>query len=306
MSNIVFIDIPKNCPYCAFPTEIKTNRVKLNKDNEKEVSVLMCTNSKCQGRLLRKFSAFVSKQAMDIRGLSDKTLDKFIELGYLNKYSDIYTLMDKYAEVISKLDGFGDKSVSQLKKSIEDSKNTTFDRVLAALNIDGVGVNVAKTICKYFNNSVLKFLESVENRTLYVSLNTIKGLGDFVASNVAEYFNTQDTYDEFKNLLSQLTIHTGETVSGTKLSGKTFVITGSLEYYANRDALVKDIVDNGGKIDPSVKKTTSYLINNDVTSNSSKNKKAKELGVSIISEKEFLDMLDSTKDMKPKKSGKLF
>jgi len=298
--------IPKTCPYCSFPTEIKTNRVRINKDTEKEVSVLMCTNPKCQGRLLRKLTAFVSKQAMDIKGLSDKTLEKFIELGYLNTYADIYTLMENYAQAISKLDGFGDKSVSQLNKSIEDSKNTTFDRVLTALNIDGVGVNVAKTICKYFNNSVDKFLESVENKTLYASLNSIKGLGDFVASNVAEYFNAQSTYNEFKNLVSYLTLYTGETVSGTKLSGKTFVITGSLEYYANRDELVKEIVDNGGNIDPSVKKTTSYLINNDVTSNSSKNKKAKELGVAIISEKEFIDMLGSTKDMKPKKSGKLF
>lgn len=300
--------VPLQCPYCGSNTKIDTTIIWINKsrNEKKEVSVLKCTNNECKGKLLKKFTAFVSKQAMDIKGLSEATIQKFIDLGYLKTYSDIYTVCDTYKNDICSMSGFGEKAVSNLMDAIEASKNTTLDRVLVALNIEGVGTNVAKVISDHFTGDVEKLKDGIRAGTLYSKLSFIHGLGDYVATNFSEYFNDKDSLSEFNNLLSYLNLNkVTEQKTGSALEGKYFVITGSLTTYKNREELVNIIKANGGTIDSSVKKTTSYLINNDVTSNSSKNKKAKELGVEIISENDFNNMLNGN-TIQPKKNTKLF
>lgn len=300
--------IPLQCPYCGSNTKIDTTIIWINKsrNQKKEVSVLKCTNTECKGKLLKKFTAFVSKQAMDIKGLSEATIQKFIDLGYLKTYSDIYTVCNTYKNDICSMSGFGEKVVSNLIDAVEASKNTTLDRVLTALNIEGVGTNVAKVISDHFSGDVEKLEDSIREGTLYSKLSFIHGLGDYLATNFSEYFNDKDNLSEFNNLLSYLNLNkVVEQKIGNALEGKSFVITGSLTTYKNREEFVNIIKANGGTVDSSVKKTTSYLINNDVTSNSSKNKKAKELGVEIISESDFNDMLIGNV-IQPKKNTKLF
>lgn len=279
--------IPYKCPYCYHDTSVDVS--------DDGIMNLICTNPHCSGRLLKKFTAFVAKNAMDIRGLSEKTIDRFIDVGYLEKYSDVYTLYT-HSDQIALIPGFGEKSVKQIMDAIEDSKNTSLDRLLVAISIEGVGSQTAKDISEEFNNDVKEFTECLKSGQLYNRLSCVYGIGAVVANNVIEYFSNEDNRAEFYKLVSYLNIgNPVKVTSSCILAGKTFVVTGSLETYSSRQQLFDTIVANGGTTGSSVNKNTTYLINNDSTSNSSKNKKAHELGVSIITEAEFNDMISGVK-----------
>jgi DNA ligase (NAD+) len=236
---------------------------------------------------------------MNIDGLSEKTLKKFIDLGYVRKYKDIYTEIDKHKFEISKLSGFGEKSVSTLIESIEKSKSTTLDKVIVAFNIDGIGKETAKQLSKVIESNIS------DSETLYNTLIKLDGFGETLCKSVCDWFNSED-YKDFIDVLSMLNIKKDNRDKTDVLNNISFVITGKLNKFSNRDDLVNTIQNNGGLVQNSVTSKTNYLINNDITSNSGKNKKAKELNVSIISEDEFISMLNCNKFNKtktPKKRG---
>lgn len=272
---------PKKCPYCGSDTITKTSD---------KSEFLYCTNDNCSGKLLKKFSTFVSKQAMNIDGLSEKTLEKFIKLGWLKNYSDVYTEIPNHCEELSKMDGFGEKSVSSLIESINNSKHTTLTKLLIALNIDNIGKQNAVELEKFFDSDPQKVLSITPNK-LEVSLNNINGFGEIMAKSVADWRRSETEMEEYSKLIQILDFVKPDNNKTTILNGKKFVITGSVKLYKNRDELVSVIESNGGKVQSSVTKETNYLINNDVTSTSGKNKKAKELGIPIISEEDFQKML---------------
>lgn len=273
----LYIRVPSVCPVCGGNTEIK-------RDNNS--NVLICTNPDCKGKLLGKLKHFCSKDAMDIQGLSEQTLQKFIDFGWLNSISDIYKLKDYKAQMTS-LDGFGAKSVNNLLKAIEDSKNTTLDRFINALSIPNIGKEAAKTIAKAFDYSFLKFGISCNS---YYNWQSLPDFGETMEKSIKRFW--KDNKDWVTSLGCKIEfINPNEnriTKVNDAVAGKTFVITGKLNHFKNRDELVKKIEEYGGKVAGSVSKNTDYLINNDITSMSGKNKKAKELGVKIITEAQFL------------------
>ena len=270
------IEIPKICPICGGKTEII-------KENGSEV--LMCTNPDCKGKLLGKLTHFVSKNAINIDGLSEQTLQKFIELGWLKSFIDIYYLSN-YKEEMYKLDGFGKKSVDKLLDSIEKSRKTTFDKFIYALSIPLIGRSASKDIAKFFNNDY----ENFRRNGIVIHYAQIDGFGDNMNNSLHQWLNSNHT---MMDLLSrEFTFEKEKNSSvGVDLSGKTFVITGSLEHYKNRDELVSVIESMGGKVSGSVSNKTSYLINNDTQSSSSKNQKAKQLNIPIISEHDFINTI---------------
>lgn len=282
--------IPIYCPYCGSATY---------REVTDGTEVLVCSSELgvCSGQLLKLISAFVSKQSMDIDGLSEKTLAKFIDLGYIKKYSDIYTEIEKHKHEICNMDGFGEKSVNSLLASIEKSKNTTLARLLTAVNITNVGKQAAIDLAKFFNddpnNIVNSYNEEHGFRHYYDKLKSINGFGDVLAGCIVNAFEDEDFYKDFKKLVSILTFNTPSEKQSTKLSGMKFVITGKLFTYKNRDELVSYITNNGGTVQSGVSAETTYLINNDIESNSGKNKKAKELGTKIITEDQFIKMFAS-------------
>ena len=301
MSNkdgVKFLSIPEYCPYCGGKTIIK------NGESGKEF--LYCENSNtCKGTIIKRLSAFVSKQAMDIHGLSEKTLEKFIELGWIEKYSDIYTNIPKHIEKLCSMEGFGEKSVTNLIDSINKSKHTTLSRLLIGLNIDNIGKQNAQELEKFFKNDPNKILEMTIS-DIRDCLIHVEGFGEVMVDSVCKWRSNYYEMDEFVKLISILDFSAQEQKTD-KLAGMKFVITGSLNLYKNRDELVSYIESNGGKVQSGVSKETTYLINNDVNSTSGKNKKAKELNIPIISEKEFVDMFNSSTDKPvdkpPKKKG---
>ena len=287
--------IPDKCPYCGESTKIVENV-------ESGVETLFCSNEDCKGRLLRKFSAFVSKYALDIDGLSDKTLEKFISLGWLKKYSDVFTEIHAHAHDIEVMDGFGAKSVTKLLESIDGAKKTTLTRLFIGLNIDGIGRQTASELAKFFDNDPYEPL-CITTGAVRDSLILVDGFGEKLVDSVCEWHSSKSEEEEYRNLVNILTFEDAEKKQSDKLSGLKFVITGSLTMYKNRDELVKTITENSGTIQSSVNKETSYLINNDVNSTSGKNKKAKELGIEIISEQDFVNLLGGEKPKPVKKKG---
>lgn len=289
---------PTECPYCGGMTYVF-------EDKKSGVESLECANSECSGMILKRFSAFVSKQAMDIDGLSEKTLEKFIKLGWLTKYSDIYTKLEKHRDELCKMDGFGEKSVTALFESIEKSKHTTLSKLLIGLDIENIGKQNAQELEKFFRNDPSNVLK-MTTQDIRDALIHVDGFGDVMVESVCNWRSNYYEMDEYTKLISILDFTKEEQVS-TKLSGMKFVITGSLNLYKNRDELVSYIESNGGKVQSGVSKETTYLINNDANSTSGKNKKAKELNIPIISEKEFVDMFNSSTnkpvDKPPKKKG---
>lgn len=275
----LILDIPIKCPICGSNTEIK-------QDNDSKV--LMCTNNNCKGKLLGKLTHFVSKNAMDIEGLSEATLEKFIELGWLNSFEDIFTLKDHFTEMV-KLDGFGETSVTKLLNAIEVSKNTTLDRFIYSLSIPLVGRSASKTIAKYFNGDFERFYDECVVRSFDFRI-----LDDFGESmNESLHIYIQNNFIKIGILSRYMNFEISQVTSNKmNLSGLTFVITGSLNHFANRDEAKDKIEQLGGKVSGSVSAKTSYLVNNDVTSTSGKNKKAKELNIPIISEEELIKMLN--------------
>lgn len=272
------IEIPKHCPACGAPTEIR---------QVNDVRALYCTNEFCSAKKLKLFSHFVSRNAMNIDGLSEATLEKFIEEGFLEELYDIYRL-EPYRMQIVVMDGFGDKSYENLQKSIEASRETTVDRLLYGLGIMNIGSATAKLICKYFRND----LDAIRHATTE-ELVEIEGIGQIIAESFVAYFANPENEKRIDELLKEIHFVQPEGEGQPQsFAGVNFVVTGSVNHFANRDEVKAVIEARGGKVTGSVTSKTNYLINNDMTSNSSKNKKAKELGIPIISEEEFLKMLE--------------
>lgn len=268
--------LPDKCPCCGKEVEIH---------NENESKTLHCTNPDCKSKLLGKLAHFVSKNAINIDGLSEQTLQKFIDLGWLKSFRDIYYLSE-HKEEIYKVDGFGKKSVDKLLESIEKSRNTTLDRFIYGLCIPLIGGTASKEIAKFFNYDYEKF--RTDGITTHYS--QIDGFGDNMNQSLHDYL--RKNHMMISMLADEFIFETkSENSNNVDLSNKTFVITGSLNHYKNRDELANIIEQLGGKVSGSVSSKTSYLINNDVESISGKNKKAKELGVPIISESDFIKMI---------------
>ncbi len=272
---------PSTCPICGGKTEIV-------KDNDTEV--LMCSNSNCKGKLLGKLSAFASRNKMNIDGLSDETLSKFIARGWLTCFSDIYNLKDYYIHMIN-MSGFGRKSIDKLIDSIEKSRSVELNRFIAALSIPGVGDSTAKDIskhCEYdFDTFVMRLIDKY-------NWSVIDGIGEKTSQQINEWIDDSGNREDFRKLLQTIIPVNLNTNNNTdqSLAGKNFVVTGDVTQFKNRKELQKFIESKGGKVTGSVTSKTNWLINNDVESTSSKNKKARELGIPIISEKDFLEMVN--------------
>lgn len=269
--------IPVECPVCGQPTMIR-------QDNDTEV--LVCPNPDCAAKKIKSFSLFVSRSAMNIDGLSEMTLEKLIAAGLIHTFADIYHL-DAHRDVIEEMEGFGKKSCDRLLEAIEKSRETTLPRVLCAVGIPGIGISGARILCSHFGDDLAKIKEAEIEE-----LSGVEGIGPVLAQNVYAYFRESETAEPFDALIGELHIARAAVEDKPQiLAGKTFVITGKVNHFANRDALKALIVSLGGKAAGSVSAKTDYLINNDVTSNSSKNKKARELGIAILSEEDFLAMI---------------
>lgn len=273
-----YIVTPAYCPVCEAYTKLVT---------ENSSTVLVCTNDNCKGKLLGKLTHFVSKNAMNIDGMSEATLEKFIELGWLNSFEDIYNLKSHADEMI-RLEGFGEKSVKKLFEAIHGSKNTTLDRFIYALCIPLIGRSASKTISKYFDGDFNKFYASCCMQKFNFSI--LDDFGDAMSESINNYLDKN--FFEIGKLSEYMYFEVNQNTSNnSNLNGLTFVITGSLNHFANRDEAKEKIEAAGGKVSGSVSAKTSYLVNNDINSTSGKNKKAIELGVRIISEDELIEML---------------
>lgn len=269
---------PDECPICGGLTKI------VRKNDSK---VLMCDNPNCKGKLLGKLTHFVSKNAANIDGLSEQTLQKLIDLGWLQSFKDIYHLSEHKTEMMN-LEGFGRKSVEKLLDAIEKSRNITLDRFLYSLSIEQIGRSASKDIAKYCHNSIDEFTFIMQNTSLEFA--AIDGIGVVATTSLDDWWN--DNSDMFYELMEEFAFEKVEEKSGsTDLTGKIFVITGSLNHYKNRDELVEVITSCGGKVSGSVSAKTNFLINNDKESKSSKNIKAQNLSIPIISEEDFLKMI---------------
>ncbi len=268
------VEIPAVCPVCGGATEIR---------QVNEVQSLYCTNEKCAAKRIKSFTLFVSRDAMNIDGLSEATLEKLIDMGFIHEYADLYHL-DRYQDRIVELEGFGEKSYQNLITSIEASRKTILSRVIYGLGIANIGVANAKMLCRYFSYD-LERMRSADVETL----SAIEGIGDVIASAFVDYMKDADNQQKIDHLMPELTLEVPVVEEGSQtMQGLNFVITGSLNHFGNRSDLKELIEDRGGKVTGSVTGKTTALINNDVTSTSSKNKKAKELGVPILSEEDFL------------------
>lgn len=270
-------DIPCKCPVCQGETKIR---------QVGNAKALYCMNPECQAKHVKSFALFVSRDALNIEGLSEATLEKFISRGYIHTFADIFHL-DQYKEKIQKMEGFGEKSYKKLTESIEKARTTTLPRVIYSLGIAGIGLANAKVICRELKYDVESLLKVSEEE-----LNEIQGVGEVLAKAFVGYFAGAKHVENFRRLLNELTIPE-ETVTKQQIfEGVNFVITGSVKHFANRGE-VKELIESlGGKVTGSVTSKTNYLINNDVTSTSSKNKKANELGIPIISEETFLELVN--------------
>lgn len=267
------VEIPQTCPVCNAPTKVHCVN---------EVESLYCTNENCPAKKIKGFSLFVSRNAMNIDGLSEATLEKMVDVGFIHNFTDLYHL-GQYKDQIIEMEGFGEKSYEKLITAIEKSKKTTLSRLLYALGIENIGVSTAKLICKYFNNDIEK-IKNVDEETL----SAIDGIGPIIAKGYVNYFSKEENIKLFNDLITIVDLEKETTNENQIFQNKTFVITGSLNHFENRDALKAEIEKRGGKVTGSVSKKTNYLITNDKESGSSKNKKAKELNIPIISEEEYL------------------
>ena len=270
-------DIPCTCPVCQGETKIR---------QVGNAKALYCLNPECQAKHVKSVALFVSRDALNIEGLSEATLEKFISRGYIHTFADIFHL-DQYKEEIQKMEGFGEKSYKKLTESIEKARTTTLPRVIYSLGIAGIGLANAKVICRELKYDVESLLKVSEEE-----LNEIQGVGEVLAKAFVGYFADAKHVENFRRLLNELTIPE-ETVTKQQIfEGVNFVITGSVKHFANRGE-VKELIESlGGKVTGSVTSKTNYLINKEVTSTSSKNKKANELGIPIISEETFLELVN--------------
>lgn len=270
-------DIPETCPACKGPTRIQIVN---------DVETLYCTNPECPAKAIKTFTLFVSRDAMNIDGLSQATLEKFIGHGFLQDFGDIFEL-DRYREQIIGMDGFGEKSYENLWQSIQNARHTVLWRVIYGLGILNIGLANAKMICREFDYD----LDRIRHATVE-ELTGIDGIGEVIGQSLVRYFGDEKNNRKVDHLMKHLLLEKPEeSADRQKLAGLTFVITGSLEHFSNRSEMKNQIEALGGKVTGSVTRKTSYLINNDTASSSSKNRKAAELGIPVISEEEFLNML---------------
>lgn len=276
-----YLELPSHCPICGGATEVR-------RDNE--ASVLVCTNEDCQGKLLGKLAHAVSKNALNIEGLSEATLEFLIEQGWVKSLKDLFKL-EPYKSEWMHHPGFGKASVMKLFEQLEEKRNTTFERFLYAQSIPLIGRTASKQIVKFCNGSIDEFCNIMSNREAYMFL-MIDGFGKTMCDSLVDWMDKH--FREFFELKDEFTFEkeVKEVSTGANLNGATFCITGKLEHFTNRDALVADIEQHGGKYVSSVTSKTNYLINNDVNSSSSKNTKAKQVGCKIISEADYLNMLN--------------
>lgn len=272
------LTIPDTCPVCRHKAEIR---------QVNDVEALYCINPECPVKQIKAFTLFVSRNALNIEGLSEATLEKFIDQGFIKEYADIYHL-SRYQDQIVQMEGFGEKSYQNLIKSIEKSRITTLPKLIYSLGIPNVGLSNAKMLCRHFD-SRLELLKSASVE----ELSEIDGVGEVIAKTWRTYFDQEENNNTLERLLKELELMPEEAAENELIfQGMNFVITGSVEHFANRNEVKDRIEALGGKVTGSVTSKTTYLINNDVTSSSGKNKKAKELGIPIISEEEFLQMLE--------------
>lgn len=272
-------DIPKICPVCGGDTKIS----QIN-----DVKVLYCTNPDCQAKKIKSFTLLVSRDALNIDGLSEATLEKFIAAGFIREFADIFHL-DRHKEAIISMEGFGEKSYENLMQAIERAADTTLVRMVYGLGIAGIGLANAKMLCRHFHYDF-----DAMRKAKAEELTEVDGIGAVLADAWCQYFASEKNQETVDHLLAELRIETVEETSQEEavFAGKTFVITGSLTHFTNRKELQELIESKGGKATGSVTAKTTYLINNDVNSTSSKNKKARELGIPILSEEEFLKLLE--------------
>ncbi len=273
--------IPDVCPVCG-------GEAKIIKSND--VESLYCMNPDCQAKKIKAFTLFVSRDAMNIDGLSEMTLEKFIAAGFIHEFDDIFHL-DRHRDAIVTMEGFGEKSYENLIQAAKTASHTTLPRLIFGLGIAGIGLANAKVICRHFEFD-LNAMRGADAEELC----SIDGIGGVLADAWVKYFKNDKNNEILDHLLADLTFENEVKNEEQTLAGKTFVITGSVEHFANRKELQEKIESLGGKAAGSVSAKTSYLINNDVTSNSSKNKKARELGIPILSEEDFLKMIGEEKN----------
>ena len=270
-------DIPERCPVCQGETKIR---------QVGNAKALYCMNPECQAKHVKAFALFVSRDALNIEGLSEATLEKFISRGYIHTFADIFHL-DRYKDEIQGMEGFGEKSYRKLIESVKKARTTTLPRVVYSLGIAGIGLANAKVLCRELKYDVEALLMVTEEE-----LNEIQGVGEVLAKAFTGYFSDAKHVENFRKLLEELTIPEETSTKKQIFEGVNFVITGSVTHFANRGE-VKELIESlGGKVTGSVTSKTNYLINNDVTSTSSKNKKANELGIPIISEETFLELVN--------------
>ncbi len=268
------VEIPCTCPVCGGNTQIQA----IN-----DVQSLYCMNPDCDAKKLKSFALFVSRDAMNIDGMSEATLEKFLAKGFIHEYQDMFHL-DRYCDEIIEMEGFGEKSYQKLIASIEQARKVTLPKLIFSLGIANIGLANAKVICRYFKND----LDAIRHADVE-ELSQIDGIGEVIAKAFVDYFAKEENSVRFEHLLTEIEIEQEEIdEAGQTLEGKVFVVTGSLEHFGSRNEL-KDLIEKkGGKVTGSVTSKTDCLINNDIASNSSKNKKAKELQIPIVTEEEFM------------------
>lgn len=269
--------IPHTCPVCG-----KEARV----IKENEVEALYCMNPDCEAKRIKAFTHFAGRDAMNIDGLSEATLEKFIAMGFIHDFGDIFEL-SAHRDAIVQMEGFGEKSFQRLMDSLEKARHTTLPRVLYSLGISNIGLANAKVICRHFDSDIERLRRADEEE-----VSAIESIGPVIAHNLVEYFSKEENNRRFDHLLRHLDIEKEMRNEAQIFAGMNFVITGSVEHFANRGEVKALIESLGGKVTGSVTGKTNYLINNDTASNSSKNKKARELGVPVISEDEFLRLAE--------------
>ena len=270
------LPIPEHCPACHEETKIV---------QDKEAKMLYCENPHCPAKRIKQFALFVSRDALNIEGLSEMTLEKFIGKGFIQELPDLFSLKEHKEEIIA-MEGFGQKSYDKLMENAEKARETSLARLLYGLGIGGIGASNARVLSEAFHDDA-----EALSRAELSEVVSIKGIGPILGESIVRYFKEEENCRLFRKLLSILHLHKEERAENTALSGKVFVITGSLNHFQNRKELEEEIRKAGASTASSVSKNTSYLINNDKNSTSSKNKKAQELGIPILSEEDFLKLL---------------
>ena len=271
------LEIPHICPVCGEEARVI---------QENEVESLYCMNPDCVAKKIKAFTLFVSRDAMNIDGLSEATLEKFIAKGFIHDFGDIFEIA-KHREEIVTMEGFGEKSYDNLIASIDKAKETTLAKVIYSLGISNIGLSNARVICRHFDDDLDKIRTAEEEE-----ISAIDGIGPVIAKSLTKYFKDPENNRKLDHLLGYLHINKEEVSENQTLAGMNFVITGSLKHFSNRGEAKKLIESLGGKVTGTVTGKTNYLINNDTTSNSSKNKKARELGIPILSEEDFIKMTE--------------